>query len=55
MDVLGDGVERREVAGVTRKAGQGWEALSARSHRAPLTALGFASTWRRKLATPELR
>ena len=34
------------------RAGQGWEALSAWSHRAPLTALGFASTWRRKLATP---
>ena len=36
-------------------AGQGWEALSARSHRGPLAALGFASTWRRKLATPALR
>ena len=43
MDVLGDGVERGEVAGV-RRVGQGREALSARSHRAPLTALGFAST-----------
>jgi hypothetical protein len=32
--------------------GQGWEALSTRSHRAPLTALGFASAWRRKLAAP---
>ena len=38
-----------------RRKGQSWEALSAWGHRAPLTALDFASTWRRKLATPELR
>ena len=43
-------MERGEVAGVTGRVGQGWEALSAGSHRAPLTALPFASTWRRKLA-----
>jgi len=41
------------VAGVVWwVAGQGWEALSARSHRAPLTTLCFASAWRQKLATP---
>lgn len=34
------------------REGQGWEALCARSHRAPFAALGFASAWRRKLATP---
>ena len=39
-------------SGRCKRAGQGREALSARSHRAPLTALGFTSTWRRKLATP---
>jgi hypothetical protein len=37
------------------KAGQGSEAFSARRHRVPLTALGFASSWRRKLATHLLR
>jgi hypothetical protein len=42
-------------SGRCKLVGQGWEALSAWSHRAPLTALGFASTWRRKLATPALR
>ena len=53
MDVLGDGVERGAVAGLVWVS-QGWGALSARSHRAPLTVLRFASAWRRKLAIHKL-
>ena len=39
-------------SGRCKRVGQGREALSARSHRAPLTALGFTAAWRRKLAAP---
>jgi len=39
-------------SGRCERVGQSWEALSARSHRSPLTALGFTAAWRRKLATP---
>jgi hypothetical protein len=42
----------RKRSGRCKRVGQGWEALSARSHRAPLTALGFTVAWCRKLATP---
>src|SRR5262245_6205880 len=45
-------MERGGVAGVVGRAGEGWEALSARSHIAPLTALRLVSTWRRKRVTP---
>jgi len=36
-------------SGRCKRVGQGRETLSARNHRAPLTALGFTAASRRKL------
>src|SRR5262249_46432192 len=44
MDVLGNGLERGEVAGVNLD-GHGWQLSSLA--RAPLTALSLACAWRR--------